>query len=55
MDILQLNLVETMDFGFDKIFELESGKTLAELSPEEKNSMSSRKIALEKVKKFLNT
>ena len=34
-------------FGFDEIFELEDGRTLAELSPEEKNFMSSRKIALE--------
>lgn len=41
-------------FGFDTIFELECGKTLAELSADEKNSISSRKIALEKVKKFLN-
>lgn len=34
-------------FGFDSIFELENGKTLAELSEEEKNSISHRKIALE--------
>ena len=40
-------------FGFDEIFELENGKTLAELSPEEKNSISARKIALEKLKKKL--
>lgn len=37
-------------FGFDEIFELENGKTLAELTEEEKNEISSRKIALEKVK-----
>lgn len=37
-------------FGFDEIFELENGKTLAELSQEEKNEISSRKKALEKIK-----
>lgn len=36
-------------FGFDEIFELENGKTLAELSQEEKNTISARKIALEKL------
>ena len=41
-------------FGFDEIFELENGKTLAELSLEEKNKISSRKIALNKLKKDLN-
>lgn len=40
-------------FGFDEIFELDNGKTLAELSQEEKNNISSRKIALEKLKKEL--
>lgn len=40
-------------FGFDEIFELENGKTLAELSSEEKNKISARKIALEKLKKRL--
>ena len=40
-------------FGFDSIFELENGKTLAEISKEEKNSISSRKIALENLKKQL--
>ena len=38
-------------FGFDEIFELENGKTLAELSSEEKNKISARKKALEKLKK----
>ena len=37
-------------FGFDEIFELESGYTLAELSDEEKNKISARKHALEKLK-----
>ena len=40
-------------FGFDEIFELEDGKTLAELSNEEKNNISSRKIALEKLKESI--
>lgn len=37
-------------FGFDEIFELENGKTLAELSENEKNKISARKKALEKIK-----
>ncbi len=40
-------------FGFDEIFELENGKTLAELSSEEKNKISSRKAALESLKEKL--
>lgn len=40
-------------FGFDSIFELENGKTLAELEEYEKNNVSSRKIALEKLKIIL--
>ena len=40
-------------FGFDSIFELEDGRTLAELTDIEKNKISSRKIALEKLKKEL--
>lgn len=43
-------------FGFDEIFELENGKTLAELSPEEKNKISARYLATldlkEKLKVF---
>lgn len=34
-------------FGFDEIFELECGKTLAELSFEEKNEISARRRVLE--------
>lgn len=41
-------------FGFDEIFELENGKTLAELSFDEKLEISTRKKALEKIKKYLN-
>lgn len=37
-------------FGFDEIFELENGKTLAELTAEQKNKISARKIALEQIK-----
>ena len=40
-------------FGFDEIFELENGKTLAELSQEEKNKISARRIALENLRKRL--
>lgn len=41
-------------FGFDEIFEIENGKTLAELTSQEKNEISSRKIALENLKQQLN-
>lgn len=42
-------------FGFDEIFELEDGRTLAELTNKEKNVISSRKKALEELKiEFLN-
>lgn len=41
-------------FGFDEIFELESGKTLAEISGEEKNEISARRKALEEIKKKLS-
>ena len=34
-------------FGFDEIFELEDGRTLAEISSEEKNIISARRRALE--------
>lgn len=37
-------------FGFDEIFELEDGRTLAEISAEEKNQISARKKALELLK-----
>ena len=33
-------------FGFDEIFELDDGRTLAELSHEEKNIVSARYLAL---------
>ena len=37
-------------FGFDEIFELENGKTLAEISGDEKNEISARRKALELLK-----
>lgn len=40
-------------FGFDDIFELESGKTLAELTSEEKNEVSARALAAIDLKKKL--
>lgn len=40
-------------FGFDEIFELDDGRTLAEISEEEKNKISARKIALEAIRKRL--
>lgn len=43
-------------FGWDSIFEIESlGKTFAEISLEEKNKISMRKQAFEKLKEFLNS
>lgn len=40
-------------FGFDSIFELEDGKTYAELTEKEKNSISHRRRALENLEKQL--
>ncbi len=40
-------------FGFDPIFELENGKTYAEITEEEKNAISHRKRALENLQKQL--
>ena len=50
MVLLPKSLSGDNGFGFDEIFELSNGKTLAELSQEEKNKISSRRIALEKIK-----
>lgn len=44
----------TNGFGFDEIFELSNGLTLAELSPEEKNSISARALALKDLKEKIN-
>lgn len=41
-------------FGFDPIFELEDGRTLAELSCEEKNRVSARYLALMDIKDKIN-
>ena len=43
----------TNGFGYDSIFELPSGKTLAELSSEEKNALSHRGHAMEEVRRIL--
>lgn len=40
-------------FGFDEIFELEDGRTLAEISQDEKNEISARRKALELLKNKL--
>ena len=40
-------------FGFDEIFELPNGLTLAELSSDEKNSVSARALAINDLKKKL--
>ena len=41
-------------FAFDSIFMLDNGKTLAELTEEEKNEISARSIACKKLKKELD-
>ena len=41
-------------FGFDEIFELPNGLTLAELSPEEKNEVSARSLAIKDLKRKLD-
>lgn len=41
-------------FGWDPIFEeIKSGKTFAEMTPKEKNQISMRKIAFQKLKNYL--
>lgn len=40
-------------FGFDEIFELQNGLTLAELSPQEKNEISARSLAAKDLRKKL--
>ena len=40
-------------FGFDPIFELSNGKTLAQLTPEEKNMVSARALAASDLKNKL--
>ena len=47
------NLRGENGFGFDEIFELENGKTLAQISKDEKNKISARRIALESLRKKL--
>ena len=45
----------TNGFGFDEIFELPNGLTLAELSFEEKNKVSARSLAIKDLKEKLKT
>lgn len=47
---ISLDIRGNNGFGFDEIFELENGKTLAELTASEKNNISSRKKAIERIK-----
>lgn len=42
-------------FGFDEIFELPNGKTLAEISSDEKNEISARSLAIKDLKKKLKS
>lgn len=44
----------TNGFGFDDIFELKNGLTLAQLSSEEKNEVSARSLAAKNLKEKLN-
>ena len=43
-----------MGFGYDPIFLMPNGLTLAEISREEKNKVSHRGIAMQKFKEFLD-
>lgn len=45
----------TNGFGFDPIFELNNGKTLAELTFEQKNEVSARRLALDDLLKKLKS
>lgn len=42
-------------FGFDSIFELEDGRTLAELTPVEKDNLSARRLAAIDLRQKLRT
>ena len=44
----------TNGFGFDEIFELPNGLTLAELLPNEKNKKSARSLALTNLKEKID-
>lgn len=50
---ISLNRRGDNGFGFDEIFELDNGMTLAELSSEEKNKISARSIAIKDLKEKL--
>ncbi len=51
--IISLDRRGTNGFGFDDIFELLEGRTLAELTSEEKNTISARRLAAEDLKEKL--
>ena len=54
--LISLKIEGKNGFGYDPIFFLpELKKTFAELSPQKKNALSHRRIALEKVRDFLNS
>ncbi len=42
-------------FGYDPLFMLENGKTMAQISPEEKNLISHRALALRELKNYLGS
>ncbi len=48
------NLKGDNGFGYDPLFELPNGKRMAELTSDEKNMISHRKRALDKLKEYLN-
>ena len=51
---IALNKRGNNGFGYDEIFELENGKTYAEISEEEKNKISHRRKAINELKMKLN-
>ena len=51
---IALNKRGNNGFGYDEIFELENGKTYAEISEEEKNKISHRRKAINELKIKLN-
>ncbi len=51
--IISYDIIGEHGFGYDPIFMLVDGRTLAEYSSDEKNSISHRMTALYKLKKFI--
>lgn len=50
---ISYDIIGEHGFGYDPIFMLEDGRSLAEYSPDEKNEISHRMTALYKLKKFI--